>query len=300
MIRSCIWLTIFSLFFSNISYSITALDQIQTKEVISDLQTQISKTALDERGPLLVQLATAYLKDQDQEKAFRTYLQALTFIPKEQELVMDSNEKELYTKALSVYLSHNSGFGAKETARKVLEEFGPIFEKNPHYDQLGFLIAAAYANLGQFEEFFYFFYRSFQNYPYSYMAYRTKAILHIKLYERANTDQEREEQRKSVYDNVLIASEQKPDDSSLYKLQIVFCDNGSRDRIVKELLQKIIAENIIVPRADILFFVTESLNSGNIDLAQQFVNRAREWYEVSRVVNGAQEMIDNVAKRKTS
>lgn len=280
------------------SYATNGLDQYQTKEILSQIKDQIGKSPLDKRGPLLVQLAQVYCQDQDQENAFRTYLLALAFVPKHENISMSIEEEAHYNKALEIYLSHNSGFGAREAGQKLLQEYATILEQNPHYYNLGFLVAAAHANLGEYENFFALFYPSYLKYPDSYMAYRTKAILHIKLHERARSDQEREEQRKSIYDNILIASSKKRDDASLYKLMIVFAEKNVKPEVIKNSLSYIVENNVVVPRADIIFFVTEALNNGNIELAQNFVNKARDWYIVSRVVSGAQEMIDNVQKRK--
>lgn len=289
----------FFCFWHSLGFSVSGLDKLENKEVISQIQERISKTNLSDRGSILVDLAYAYYRDQDHENAFRAFLSALAFVPKNDNIPMSKEEISYYNKALEIYLGHNSGFGARDAAQKLLEEYAEILEKNPDFYHLSFLIAAAYANLGDYENFFFHFYRSFLKYPDSYMAYRTKAILHIKLHERAKTETEREEQRQSIFDNLLNASGKKNDDSSLYKLMIVFADKIAKPEVIKTSLNFIITHNVIVPRSDILFFVTEALNNEDIDLAQSFVNRAKEWYSVSRVVNGAQDMIDTVRKRKT-
>ena len=51
----------------------SGLDKLENKEIITQIQEQISKSALTDRGSLLVDLAYAYYRDQDQENAFRSF-----------------------------------------------------------------------------------------------------------------------------------------------------------------------------------------------------------------------------------
>ena len=127
------------------------------------------------------------------------------------------------------------------------------------------------------------------------MAYRTKAILHIKLFEKARTSQEKAEQRQKILENLRLAEGVYPQDTSLYKLQITFSSDADKLKALQSSLQKIMSENMIVPRTDILFYVSEALEAKDKKLAQQFLDKAKEWYQVSRMIDTAQEMIDNGA-----
>lgn len=268
-----------------------ALTHFQLKEKIADLQKRIPSTYSKEKGALLVDLALAYYYDQDSEKAFSSFLEALDAAKSIKPSTITDKEKQLYEEALKIYLGHNNGSGAQESAQKILKEYGPIFKEHPDYYLLGFLTAAAYANLQLFDRFFEQFYPSYQRYPESHMAIRTKAILHIKLYEKARHEAQREEQRQAITALVLKAAEVYPQDSSLYKLRITFATDSEKPQVIKEVLETIIKKEIQVPRSDLIFYVTAAVETQQKEIAQQFMDKARTWYPYSRVMDTAQEMI---------
>lgn len=268
------------------------LTKANCKEWIALHQSQISQLPKEKQGDSKVQLALAYYYDQELEKAFKTYLEALEPIKSQSNYPANIEEKSLYDEALRLYLASNSGSNAEETAKKIRDKYEPIVKSHPNYLHLNFLVAAAYANLGLFDSFFNAFYLSYQKLPSSYMSYRTKAILHIKLYEKARTAQEKEEQKIAIFENVSLAQKAYPQDSSLYKLQIVFSPEKEKLSVVQRALLKIINENISVPRSDILFYVAEALKAKEKPLALQFLNKAKDWYQYSRIITTAQEMID--------
>lgn len=270
---------------------VPALQQMRAKEDIADLQKRIAAAGREQKSRLLVDLALAYERDQDLEKAFKVYLEALDMTVPKKPLTVTPEEQKLYDEALATYLGHNSGAGALETGKQILEQYGPLLEKKPDNYLLGFLIAAAYANFGLFDHFFEQFYESYQRYPDSHMALRTKAVLHIKLYEKARLATERESQRKAIFELANKAVQVNPNDSSLYKLMMTFSLENEKPRVVKESIEKLIAQDVQVPRADILFYVSAAMETKQKELAQQFLDKAKSWYPYSRVMNSAQELI---------
>jgi hypothetical protein len=119
------------------------------------------------------------------------------------------------------------------------------------------------------------------------------------LYERSKTTEGKELQKQKIIENVLGAIDKNPNDTGLYKLIMLFASDKEKQQIVSVYLNKIVQKSMIVPRADIAFFVQQAVEVNSLDLAQQFINRAREWYHYSRVVLAAQEFLDKQKVKKS-
>jgi tRNA-binding EMAP/Myf-like protein len=262
------------------------------KEEIAQLGVKLRAAPDDQKSEILLKLAIANYRDQNAEQAFKVFLEALSAVKTFKAAETSAEEKALYDQALKLYLEHHTGQDVTATAETLVQTVQPEVDRHPDYFLLKFLLAAAYANLGQFDLFFDNFYSAYLYYPKSYMAYRTLAILHIKLFEKSRTAEERKEQANLVFANILKAIEINPHDTSLYKLEISFAPDQQKPQVISRALKKIIDGNMMVPRADIVFYVAEAVDSQQKELAQQFVDKAREWYQYSRVVNNAQELID--------
>lgn len=268
-----------------------AIDEGDYKLAATLLQSEIAKVPEDQQGKLKAKLALVYYRDQEDEKAFKTYLDALAATKPLKAPPVSDEEKKLYDQALKLYLDHG-GFSARETAGKIRSEYSPVLALHPNYYLLNFIVSSAYANLGMFDEFFERFYVSYQYYPDSYMAYKTKAILHLKLYDRAVSQKDKEVQRNAIFENAKLASEKNEQDASLYRIMINFANESEKNAVAVKSLKKIIADNIVVPRTDILFYVKAAMAAKQPELAQQFVDKAKTWYEYSKMLQAAQEMIE--------
>lgn len=255
------------------------------------------KTAdFEEKGAAKSQLAIVYFKDQEQEKAFRIFLEALE-TAKNSENFPSEEERKVYEQALKIYLEH-IGSSPEETALKIRAQFGSVMEKNPHYYLLGFLLAVGEANLGNYDRFFSQFFDSYTHYPQHFLVYKTKAGLHIKLFDRAKSDEEREEQRRLILKNAKEAVAIQPNDSSLYRMIVGFTDESSKCNVLTTYLNKIVDQNIVVSRIDIPYYVEIAIAFEQYDLAQKFLDKAKQWYKYSRVINVAQEYLDEQRSQK--
>ncbi len=265
--------------------------QGQYKEAILFYQEQLKNAPLSSQGELYKKIAIASYKDQLQAEAFQAFLLSLDLAQRKSSPPVSDAEQKVYNQALKLYLDHSS-LQAHETAIQIKKLCDPIFVEHPDYYLIGFLIASAEANLGHFQEFFNLFYQSYQFHPDHYLAYKTKAILHIKLFERAREDSERDSQREKIFQNTLKAIEKNPQDETLYKLMIVYAKEKDKGAAVSLYLNKIIYNNIIIPRADVAFYVQQAVMENEFALAQRFIDKAKEWYQYSKVINSAQQFLD--------
>lgn len=271
---------------------------LTNKTTIKQLEDKLSHVPPDEKSPIQVELTKAYYKDQNVEKAILIYLEALKNTQRNTTFIQKPEDEKLYNNALRIYLEHH-GLSFLEAEKSILNEYGPKLKDNPDYRELGFVVAASQANLGQFSDFFDTFYNSYAVLPDHYMAYKTKGILHIKLFERTIPGPEREKIRNSILENLNEAAERFPGDSSLYKMMINFSPEENKAQILEVNLNKIINRNIIIPRAELEFFIRQAIIADKTDLAQKFLAKAKEWYKYSRVIDSAQKYIDN-SKMKQS
>lgn len=258
--------------------------EFQKKKLTSDVNV--------DQGAVLKALAVLYLKDQDQEQAFETFLKSLDYAKRINCPKMTDAEESTYKAALAIYFDHKSGTNPKETAQVLIRQFAAELKRQPDNHQLAYLVALARANLNQYEEFFDLFYRAYGCYPDHFLAFKTKAILHIKLLERKKTEAERKVQREEVISNFEKALTIEPQDVTLYKLLITFASPETKQDQVRRCLNKIMGGNIIIPRSDVIFYVQEAVDAKENTLAQQFLDRAREWYQQSRIITAAQNYLD--------
>jgi len=260
------------------------------KEAIS-LQRQFIEEDHQKRGELLKDLSIIYLKDQNQEYAFETFLESLGAANIQQKTSEANPEDDaLYRETLDIYFKHSVG-SQREAAEKIVEMLSPKLKQLVKPNPSAFLMALAYANLSAYENFFDLFYTTYLFFPEHYLAYKTKAILHIKLLERKRSESERQFHRQQAILNFECALSLQPKDTTLYKLLITFSSAEAKEECVRQCLNKIIEENIIIPRSDILFYVHEAGSVKNKALAEQFLDKARQWYRESRIISSAENYL---------
>jgi tetratricopeptide (TPR) repeat protein len=265
----------------------SSIEQGNIKKAIDLQREKIKEIKYEERGIATEELALLYLKDQDQENAFKNFLEALNLtLPLKHDSVVDEN---LYKKIFSAYLDPSRS--PRDTASYLIKEFKQVNRERPDQYLLDYFLAIAYANLGKYEQFFKHFYRAYQFYPNHYLSYKTKAVLHIKLLERTREENDRTVQRHSVIDNLQQALELEALDTSIYKLLISFASAEKKQAQVQQCLNKIINGNIMIPRSELMFYVIEAADINESELAHRFIMKAKDWYPQSRIIEAAQNYL---------
>lgn len=276
------------------------IDRGQYKEAISSYSDLIAKAPREKKSWLKSRLAVIYAEDQDQEKAFQVFLEALETAPTKMAAPASDEEKTLYAEALKIYLDQSS-VSIEGTASTILEKYGSLAADHPDYHTLKLLVSMAKANLSQFDDFFIDFYESYQYLPDHHLSYKTRAILHIKLYERARTKECKDLHRDRILALTEKSLERYRSDRSLYKVMIAFsADYDSRRHSIMTFLPMIIDQNVIIPRCDILFYVKQAIAIQHPELAQRLIDKAREWYQYSKAIEQAQHYIDSFTKDSVS
>lgn len=260
---------------------------------------QLAEKAIPEKkGEYLERLAVAYYQDQEHAKGFETYLYALELTPKpmNQPAILPK-EKPIYEEALSIYLDPKER-EPEMISLRIRDLYAGIWRLHPDYVYLGYVVSIAYANLGEFDDFFSIFYKSYKVIPDHYLAYKTKAILHIKLFDRARSLEEKESERRAILIELDLAKQANPHDFSLYRMQIAFAPDADKRMVLDKNLNEIINNNIIVPRSDLNFYFDQLFAYGQLELAEKFLEKSKGWYPYSRTIDAAHALIDE--KRKNN
>lgn len=271
-----------------------SLGQIKEAEILYG--NFLKQAPEDEKGIAKARLAAVYYRDQEHEKAFKIFLEALDEAPLQQFYKSSNKEKKIANEALAIYLDH-AGLTPGETAQKILSQYRTVFKNNPDFHELGYFIAVSFANLGQYDQFFEEFYNSYIKISEHFLAYKSKAALHVKLFERAKTEAEREEQREYILKLSEKAAALQPRDSSLYRMILGFTPDHKKSSALSDYLNKIINQNIVIARSDIPYYVEVAIAFEQYDLAQKFLDKAKEWYAYSRAIAAAQQHLDEKIRK---
>lgn len=250
------------------------------KEEISTLQQKIAKHPT---GDDYLALSLVYLEDQEQEKAFENFLHALDHAPAKKTI---EEEKELCQEALKLY------FEGPQESENIIKKYEKIFDEHPKYTQLGAILAACWANLGNFNKFFKMFYSNYE--PMSFLTDKTKAILLLRLAISEKNEGEREKKRESALKLLEGALEKNNKDPAIFRQIIVLALEKGDNSLIAKCLEKFVESGINVARGEILFYVTMSCSVDRKDLAESVLKRAKEQYAYSRAIEQAEEVLKNV------
>jgi hypothetical protein len=261
------------------------LDAREYKELIGTLEERIKKS----KDPAVyLQLAVVYLRDQQEEKSFSAFFAALENTRVENAAKPSLKEQELFETLRPLYTANNP-IALEEKVKEVLRQ-------NPKATYLEFLLASSYANQHKFENFFYSFYPAYKAYSKSYLACKTQGVLSTLLLQRARTPEEKELWRKKALVFFTEAFYEMPEDFGLHKMLILTTHESERPEVVRKVVKTVIEKNIQIARADVPFYVGQSLAIHDVALAQSLLDKAKSWYEYSRILADMQKRIDQETK----
>lgn len=262
------------------------------KEEIATYQKELIAAETEEqKAEKHYKLAMAFIHDQEVDKAFQHFLQALKCIPSRETPQMSEEEKTLYEAALADYLA-GAGNDPVRIAKQMLEKYAEQADAHPDWIHLQFLMATAYANLDRFEDFFERFYLSYPYLGETFLAYKTRGILYLRLSQHGRSFDQRHAYQEEALHYLTVALNQNPKDASLYKVLIFLSKDEKNDTVVLHYLQKMIENETSITRGDIYLYVREAVALGEYDLGQQIIDLARKQYDFSRAISSAQEYLN--------
>ena len=264
------------------------------KQAVTHYQRALQAANESEKAEIQARLTLAYYRDQDDVAAFTTYLEALNGLKGKDEVPSDA-EEALYQEGLLDYFAQQHG-AAKAEAVSLREKYLSVIEAHPEYHKLPFLVAAANANLGLFDQFFEEFFTSSKAYPNHWLSHKIRALIHIKLMERLSDPDARAEQLQLARERLEMALETGRTfgevDTSLYKMLIASSPADEKSKQLEKHIASIVDGDTPIPRRDIAYYVQESVKADNPDLAEKLLNRVRQWYDYSRSLDVAERLLE--------
>jgi len=259
-------------------------------EIEEIIKSKISSLNGAEKSNKLVLLSLLYLKDQREEEAFKTFLAALTNLTHTEESRPSENEMRIFNEQLPLYLEALKR-PPEEVANELETRLYPVLQAHPEYNQLRFLVAASFANKRKYADFFMHFYQAFKAAPKCYMAYKTLAICHIKLIEKARTEDQKETERQEIERNLRLAIDAYKQDSMLYKLLLVFYPKNSHKEQVRQVLELIMANGVAIDRNELPFYVMSALDANEHTLGERFLDKVTNSDQYSRTVEELRKVL---------
>lgn len=191
-------------------------------------------------------------------------------------------ETELYREGINFLLTQES------LPHVYMEKIKQELMLNSGMDRLRFFLALSAKEGGDESEFQRQFLKAYASYPSDYLSYRIKGGLYASLYAHVRSVREKNLVRQATFQNVSEALASEPRDREMQKLKIAFCQDEERCQTIGKIIDKVGK----VPKEDVRYFVVQLVDTGEKKKAEAFLDKAREWYSGSRVINRSQNYID--------
>lgn len=271
---------------TNTGFSESLKEQIAIQEIL--LQKPGTQ---EERSQVFLKLAHFYSQDQELDKAFFNFLEALKNCPHGAVSPLLPEEEKLFNEAFQCYLSQSPSDPFK-ASQELLMHYEGAAKEHPEYLHLNFLLSAAYANLGKYPLFFQKFYRAYPSLWDSYLSYKTQGVLYLRLSQREKSPEGRQKLQKVAVGFLTKALQKEPLDAGIYKILVSLAKEEQNMPLVLLFLQKLTEAEVPIPRGDIFLYVKEAVTLEEYELGQELIDQARKRYEFSRALTTAQDYLD--------
>jgi tetratricopeptide (TPR) repeat protein len=262
--------------------------KIEIQKLQKLLDTESSK---QEKAQKFYELAIAHLKDQELDKAFYCFLNALDLCQVQPRSQMRLEENLIYEEALGTYLQ-GACCEPQETAEHILKKYEGIAKNCLDFFDLQILVAAAHANLGNYEQFFDSFFSAYPFVSDSFLSHKTRGILYLRLAQNSVTREEKAHHREDAIAFLQKSLEKNPKDASLYRVLVFLANEDKNDLLLLECLHKIVDEKVAIPRADVYLYVRECVAMEEYELAQKMIDAAKAQFPYSRTAAAAQDYLN--------
>lgn len=286
--HQCFKLSLFFLLIASQGQSKEINFELLKEEIYKKEQALCRSSSEAEKSRLFYELALAYEQDQDLEKAFQCFFQALQLCPKKEEAFLNPGEREIYEAAVKEYLDLQ-GIDPQGLAQKLMETYGE--KTRPGYFHLNLLLGMASANLEDYRRFFTNFYESFPQLHDHFLAHKGLGILSLRLSQFAHTSFQKHAYKEGALQYLMAALERCPKDSNLYRLLITLAKEEKNEALHALLLQKIVENKVAIPRTDVYLHVRDAVALQEFHLAQEIIDLARSLYHYSRSLSAAEQYL---------
>lgn len=213
---------------------------------------------------LYYRLALAQLNDQDPERAFISFLNALD--------MTESQELWDFPKqALQAYLLGEPIAYSEDLA-------------------INFFHAITLANRGEYAAFFTHFFAAYPHFKDTFLDYKTRATIYLRLSQKAYY---KDRYLNLAKEYLLRALELESCDISIYR-NLLRLEGDHR-----LYLEKLCQSDVQLQRGDILPFVQQALRIREREIAERIVEKAKQRYSYSRAIEEAEKLLGREACKKS-
>lgn len=238
---------------------------------------------------LAVEEAKLLFADQQRSESQEVFLEALAALPSSLQPKVSDEEKKAFD---SLFKSYEASVHSDEGARHFLIEAQELLQKHPSFFSLEHYIAATYANLGQFIEFYDLFFHAFQRREKCFLSKKTIGVLHLRLFEASTSEERREIHRREATRYLREAFAIEPHDSTLVMKLAFILPPNEKIVVLKSVIASLLTVSDPISRSDCFFLIQQAMEVGELNGARQLIEKARSWYQYSRALD---ELSDRLA-----
>jgi tetratricopeptide (TPR) repeat protein len=240
------------------------------------------------RAFLLVEKAKLLFVDQQQMESQDVFLQALQqAIPMKEEATED--EASLFQ---SLFSSYEESLRSPDACVKLVEQAEEALKKHKDYTSIEFYVAAGLANRGRFTSFYDRFFHAFLHRSGSFLAWKTRGVLHLRLYEASSSDEMRVLHRKEAVACFQEAFRRQPQDASLLVKLVFILPCEEKKLFLEKVADDFVRLQTPPKRGDCFFLIEQALDVQATESAKKLIDKARVWYQYSRALNDLSERYD--------
>jgi tetratricopeptide (TPR) repeat protein len=198
----------------------------------------------------------------------------------------------------SFFVDYEEAVQSSDNSKAFLEKVHKTFEKHPQYLSLLYYAAASQANLGNLHGFFEDFFRAVSTRPASFMALKFVGVLHLRLYESSADEAKRFFHRNEAVKAFKMAFSKEPRDISLVMKLLFVLPEEEQRLLVKEVCADMVKSASAPRRRDCLYIIEVAMSLSLYEEAKLLLDKARSWYEYSRMLNEIAQELDGVSPSK--
>jgi tetratricopeptide (TPR) repeat protein len=229
---------------------------------------------------LLLEKAKLLCKDQKIKEAQEAFLEAIEKAPV-QERCVSSEERGDLQSFIPLYLAAS---GSEEQSKKLEQEVRAKLQEHPKNVSLKYFLAAASATRGDFVSFFDQFYQVYIERPDSYLAWKMRGVLHLRLFEACSEESMRVAHRNKAVEFLKNAFSREPQDASLIAKLVFLLPQEEKKKFLEEVFQDVSKIDIPLQRSECIYLVKEAIQVKAFDVAKKLIGKAKLWYEYSRAL----------------
>ena len=247
------------------------------------------------RSKLLLEKAKLLCKDQKLSEAQEAFLEAIAIYPIRDVGAVSAEERDEIRSMIPLYLAAS---GSEENTKKLELQTQKKLNDHPRNSSFKYFLAAVSANRNDFVSFFDQFYQAYMERPDSYLAWKMRGVLHLRLFEGSSAENLRIYHRERAVEFLQTAFSREPQDGSLIAKLVFLLPQQQRKNLLEKVFQDVSQMDVPLQRSECIYLVKEAISVRSIDVAKKLIGKANIWYEYSRAIQELSVQVDLIEKQQ--